>query len=110
MTEQNAATTHWPTYALRAWMTTLLGQMERARDELDNRIELQEKELTRLRAQKERSGTVITSLRESVGAVDNVLRRARDADEQSKGTLTEKQEAQRPKYKSKKEFSPVGEK
>ena len=80
----NAVTdsTHWPTYALRAWMAALLGQMERARDALDTRVETQEKELARLRAQKERSNVVITSLHEALASVDNVLRRTRDTDVQ----------------------------
>jgi C4-type Zn-finger protein len=68
----------WPTYALRAWLTALLGLMERAKAELDTRIEYHEKEIGRLRAQIERSGTVITSLQEAIKSVDNVLRRTRD--------------------------------
>lgn len=80
MTEPKDATMLWPTYALRAWMTALLGQMERAKDELETRAEAYEKELARLRGQKERSAIVITSLREALGAVDGVLRRTRDAE------------------------------
>jgi hypothetical protein len=80
----------WPTYALRAWMTALLGQMERTRDDLGARVEAHEKELARLRAQKERSSIVITALREALGSVDHVLRRMRDA-----GTQTDQERARR---------------
>jgi ABC-type transporter Mla subunit MlaD len=80
MLEANPKSAHWPTYALRAWMTALLGQMERARDDLDTRVEAHEKELARLRAQKERSNMVIESLRAAVASVDNVLRGTRDSE------------------------------
>jgi hypothetical protein len=80
MTERYDATMLWPTYALRAWLTTLIGQMERAKDDLEARAEAYEKELARLRGQKERSAIVITSLREAIGAVDGVLRRTRDSE------------------------------
>jgi hypothetical protein len=80
MPEANSQSAHWPTYALRAWMTALLGQMERARDDLDTRVEAHEKELARLRAQKERSNVVIASLREAIASVDNVLRGTRDSE------------------------------
>jgi hypothetical protein len=91
MTDANPKSAHWPTYALRAWMTALLGQMERARDDLDTRIEAHEKELARLHTQKERSRVVIDSLRDAVGAVDNVLRTARDSELQREQEQTRKQ-------------------
>jgi septal ring factor EnvC (AmiA/AmiB activator) len=83
MSVHEDSTKHWPTYALRAWLTALLGQMERARTELDVRLEHHEKEIARLRAQIQRSDTVLTALREAVGSVDNVLRRTRDSDAES---------------------------
>lgn len=92
MINANPQSAHWPTYALRAWMTALLGQMERARDDLDTRIEAQEKELARLQTQKERSKVVIDSLREAVGAVDNVLRTTRDSELQREQEQTRKQQ------------------
>ena len=88
MHESVPKSTHWPTYALRAWMTALLGQMQRAGDDLDTRIEALEKELARLRGQKERSKLVVISLRDAVAAVDNVLRETRDSElqhEQERG-------------------------
>jgi hypothetical protein len=80
MTERDTSTVVWPTYALRAWLTALLGQTQRARTELDARIEYYEKEITHLRVQRERSATVIGSLREAIDIVDNVLYRARDTE------------------------------
>jgi hypothetical protein len=68
----------WPTYALRAWLAALLGQLERAGADLDDRVDYHTKEIAHLRARKERSVTVITSLREAIGGVDNVLREERD--------------------------------
>jgi hypothetical protein len=91
----------WPTYALRAWMTALLGQMERARDDLDARIEAQEKEIARLRAQKERSNIVITSLREALGSVDHVLRRTRDSETQPEQERARKQDHKHASARSK---------
>jgi septal ring factor EnvC (AmiA/AmiB activator) len=83
-----------PTYALRAWLTALLGATERAREELNSRVESHEKEIARLRAQMQRSGTVITSLRAAIESVDNVLRRTRDVDvkRESPRTHSETQE------------------
>jgi hypothetical protein len=78
MTEREASTMLWPTYALRAWLTALLGQIERARAEIDARVEDHEKEIARLRAQMQRSGPIITSLSAAIESVDNVLRRTRD--------------------------------
>jgi ABC-type transporter Mla subunit MlaD len=69
-----------PTYALRAWLTVLLGQLERARKELDTLLEYHEKEIARVRAQMQRGETVIGALREAIGTVDSVLRRNRDID------------------------------
>jgi len=80
MPDPNAQNMLWPTYALRAWLTALLGQMERASDDLDERVQAHEKEIARLRAQKQRSGLVVTSLRDAVGSVDAVLRRTRDSE------------------------------
>jgi len=77
-----------PTFALRAWLAALLGATERAREELNSRVESHEKEIARLRAQMQRSGTVITSLRAAIGSVDNVLRRTRDVDVKSDSPRT----------------------
>ena len=79
MTEPSAPTMLWPTYALRAWLTALLGQLERAGADIDARLEDHENAMKRLRAQKERSAIVINSLREAIGGVDTVLRETRDA-------------------------------
>jgi hypothetical protein len=80
MSEREASKMLWPTYALRAWLSALLDATERARDAVDTQTEYHEKEIARLRAQKERSGPVIASLREAIQAVDGVLRRVRDTD------------------------------
>lgn len=78
MNEREAASMLWPSYALRAWLTAMLGALERADSELDARIESHEKEIVRLRSQKQRSETVVLSLREALTSVDNVLRQTRD--------------------------------
>jgi len=93
MTEREASKMLWPTYGLRAWLTALLDATRRAADGLDPQIEYHEKEIARLRAQKERSGPVIASLREALAAVDNVLRRTRDAEEQKEKERVEAREA-----------------
>src|SRR5262245_771807 len=77
-----------PTYALRAWLTALLGATERAREEVNSRVESHEKEIARLRAQMQRGSTVITSLRAAIGSVDDVLRRTRDVDVKSESPRT----------------------
>src|SRR4051812_13532284 len=96
MADPNVQNMLWPTYALRAWLTALLGQMERASDDVDTRVEAHEKEIARLRAQKQRSAVVITSLREALGSVDTVLRRTRDSEtgekQQVRGGASELQE------------------
>jgi septal ring factor EnvC (AmiA/AmiB activator) len=86
MAQGEPPTTHWPTYALRAWLTALLGQMERAGGDLEKRVEYHEQEIARLRAQMHRSSTVVTALREAIASVDDVLRRTRDSEaEQRRG-------------------------
>ena len=94
ITEREASTMLLPTYALRAWLTALLGQLERARSDIDARVEYHEKEIARLQAQMQRSNTVITALNEAIGSVDNVLRRTRDTDVKSESgqSRTEAQE------------------
>jgi hypothetical protein len=86
MNERETPAAAWPTYALRAWLTALLGQTQRNRIEVDARIEHNEKEIVRLRKQKERSAVVIESLRESIAIVDSVLRRTRDVNIPEKET------------------------
>ena len=95
MPEREAPTVQWPTYALRAWLTAVLGQLERAGEDLDARVEDHEKEITRLRAQRERSATVITSLREAVGSVDETLRRTRDTPEEPESRQSESRQSRR---------------
>jgi hypothetical protein len=104
MTEREASK-HWPTYALRAWMTALLGQLGRADAELNARVESHEKEIARLRAQMQRSSTVITALREAIGSVDNVLRSTLDTDAESDGGQSAgeaRERSQEPKREPKK--------
>jgi chromosome segregation ATPase len=91
MTAPNASML-WPTYALRAWLTALLGQVERSRAEIDTRVEYHEKEIAHLQAQKQRSGPVIESLREAIGSVDDVLRRTRDTEIESERSRSEARE------------------
>ena len=78
MAEQQATQTLLPTYALRAWLTALVGQMEHASADLESQVESHEKEIARLRAQMHRSTIVVTALHEAINAVDGVLRRTRD--------------------------------
>lgn len=80
MNEHNERSMLWPTYALRAWLATLVGSMERAKDDIEKRVEAYEKEIARLRGQRERCEIALTSLHEAVGAVDGVLRSRRDVD------------------------------
>ena len=79
MNERDKPAVLWPTYALRAWLSALVSETHRSQLEVDARIELFEKEIARLHKQKERSKKVMESLRESIGIVDDVLRRVRDA-------------------------------
>lgn len=103
MDERNETSMLWPTYALRAWLTTLIGSMERAKDDIEKRVAAYEKEIARLRGQHERSSIVITSLREAIGAVDSVLRRSRDterhrepaAEDKEHGAASEARKAER---------------
>ena len=53
---------------------------------MNPRITDREKEIVRLRKQKERSAVVIESLRESIAIVDSVLRRTRDVNIPEKET------------------------
>jgi len=78
MSEQDSGKV-WPTYALRAWLASLLAQTRRLNDRLEKRIGLSERMIARTREQLERSRTVIRSLEEAVGLVDNVLRHQRDS-------------------------------
>jgi septal ring factor EnvC (AmiA/AmiB activator) len=88
MVEQQASQTLLPTYALRAWLTALVGQMERASSDLEAQVEVHEKEIARLRAQMHRSTIAVTALHEAIKAVDNVLRRTRDAEGSSERRRT----------------------
>lgn len=80
MSERDNPAVLWPTYALRAWLSALVSEIRRSQLEVDARIEHCEKEIGRLQKQKERSTKVVESLRESIGMVDNVLRRVRDTE------------------------------
>jgi hypothetical protein len=76
--------------------------MERAGDTLDDRVEYHTKEIARLRAQRERSATVVTSLREAISGVDNVLRQELDtADERPKKEADDSETVTRPRQTSK---------
>jgi 2,3-bisphosphoglycerate-independent phosphoglycerate mutase len=68
----------WPTYALRAWLEALSGEIRRAREDLENRINLAEKEVARLRRLHERAGHVIESLQQSISKVDMRLHQLGD--------------------------------
>ena len=70
----------WPTYALRSWLTALLTQTVQAETQIKQRIEDLEAEARRLREQLERATPVIDQLHQSIGKVDDALRRLRDAD------------------------------
>lgn len=110
---QHEASKLWPTYALRAWLTAMLGQLERADAELNARVEYHEKEIARLRTQMQRSSTVIMALQEAIGSVDNVLRRTRDTDVKSdggQGTAEAKEPSQGPTREPKKPRSTDHEK
>jgi hypothetical protein len=100
----------WPTYAMRAWLAALVAETRRSQLELDARIEHFEKEVARLQKQKERSRKVVESLNESIGIVDNVLRRVRDTEvdehsyKEDRGRESEKtREGERSREESKEE-------
>jgi hypothetical protein len=80
MSETDVTRTIWPIYALRAWLGALLSQIRRAREDLEARIEIAEKEVARLRRQHERAGPIIQALQDVVELVDARLRQIRDAD------------------------------
>ncbi len=79
MSDHDAANM-WPTFALRAWLAALLAQTRRVSERLEKQIGLHERMIARLREKIERSHTVVRSLEEALGTVDNVLRRVRDSE------------------------------
>jgi hypothetical protein len=78
MNEQDNPQALTPSYALRAWLTSLLDRTDRATADLQLRVAAYEKELARLRGQMQRSRTASASLRDAVSHVDSVLRNWRD--------------------------------
>jgi hypothetical protein len=83
MSEQELPNALWPTYALRAWLTSLVAQVRSSRSEAVAQIEHHEVEVARLRRQLERSDEVLRSLDEVTGLVDDRLRRVRDSESYS---------------------------
>ncbi|HUA35826.1 MAG TPA: hypothetical protein VMA09_19605 [Candidatus Binataceae bacterium] len=79
MSEPHSASALWPTHALRAWLEALSGQIHRARDDLERRINSAEKELARMRRLQERASHVLQSLHDSIGKVDARLHQAATA-------------------------------
>lgn len=77
---ETAGNVLWPTYALRAWLEALSGEIRRAREDLENRINLAEKEVARLRRLHERAGNVIESLQQSISKVDMRLHQLGDSE------------------------------
>jgi hypothetical protein len=80
MSQQEQLKGVWPTYALRAWLTSLVAQVRSSRSEAVAQIEHHEVEIARLRRQLERSDEVLLQLDEVTGLVDDRLRRVRDAE------------------------------
>lgn len=76
----------WPTYALRAWLTSLQAQTRRAQEDLEARIDTHEKEIARLRRQHERAATILHSLQATIERVDARLRHVRDSESFAKAT------------------------
>src|ERR1700735_5541188 len=80
MSQQEPPKGVWPTYALRAWLTSLVAQVRSSRSEAVAQIEHHEVEIARLRRQLERSDEVLLQLDEVTGLVDDRLRRVRDVE------------------------------
>jgi hypothetical protein len=76
--KSTAPSSLYPTYALRAWLTALLAQTQKAQSEARETIRIREAEIARLREQIDRSGDVVKSLQDALERVDNVLRHKRD--------------------------------
>ena len=70
----------YPTYALRAWLTALHVQTQRAQSELQASIQSHETEIARLRQQFDHAGGVVKSLEHAIERVDATLQRRRDVD------------------------------
>ncbi len=87
----------WPTYALRAWLSSLVAQVRASRSEAVAQIEHHEVEISRLRRQLERSDDVLLSLGDVLDLVDERLRRVRDAESYpiviTEGVIIEEQPA-----------------
>jgi hypothetical protein len=77
----------WPTYALRAWLTSLVAQVRSSRSEAVAQVDHHEVEIARLRRQIERSDEVLSQLDDVIELVDARLRRVRDSE--SYPTITE---------------------
>jgi uncharacterized protein YukE len=86
MKRQDPQTSLWPTYALRAWLTAVQGQTERAQRDVERYVEYHESEAARFRDQAERASNALESLGNAISLVDDALRQARDtAAEQERG-------------------------
>jgi site-specific recombinase len=70
----------YPTYALRAWLTALQLQTQRAQSEIQASIQSHESEIARLRQQFDHAGGVVKSLEHAIERVDATLQRRRDVD------------------------------
>ena len=68
----------YPTYALRAWLTALLAQTQKAQTEMQAGILTREAEIEHLRRQIDNSAGVVKSLESAIERVDDALRRQRD--------------------------------
>jgi hypothetical protein len=67
-------------YALRAWISSLQFQIEKAQPDLERQIDVHQKEIARLRMQIERSSSVLKSLKTTVEQLDERLRHVHDVD------------------------------
>jgi ABC-type transporter Mla subunit MlaD len=70
MSDIDTSKSVWPSYALRAWLAALLAATNKAKSDLEERIDATEKELARLRRQRERTNSVIQSLQGATSKVD----------------------------------------
>lgn len=67
-------------YAMRAWIMWLQSQITNAQPDLERQIGEHQREIERLRATMDRSGSVLKSLRATVEQLDDILRNIHDTD------------------------------
>lgn len=101
---QGRPQTIWPTYALRAWLTSLQAQTRRGQEDVEARIDSHEKEIARLRRQHARADEVLRSLQETIERVDARLRQVRDSDAFAKSASAE-MPAHKPEHENREEES-----